>query len=299
MLDLYESYDSQEERESEVMLESASIDLDRAILAYETATAMGKLQMREAECRLVMESGEVTDLADYYEEATADTEEKKKGLISRIWDKIVDMIEKIHNWVTEKLSKKVDPNTVVDVDAGFFARHQKLNKAVTAVKNFLAKPLGAAAAVLATAVLSIVGIKLVSGHNKKAKAGDVQQACTDMDNAQFSLKGMLLKMKTKVLGDGTEDAPGLIKTFINWIKETIQKGVDALIHAKQKRGDKKAAKIAKKTGVNFTLKDADDDTTEESAEENYFNFDDDDFEEDAYAEDAGDISDIAALLATL
>ena len=271
MLDLYESYNSQEERESDVMLETASISLDRAILAYETANAMGELQMREAECKLVMEAGDVTDLADYYEEATAETEQKQQGLLKTIWQKILDVIEKIHTWVNDKLIHKADPNATVEVDEGFFERHKKLGAAVTAVKNFLAKPFGKAAAALITVISAILLIKF-TGKKKTAKVSECTEIVEHDEKQVNQLQGSVRKMFGKKIVDEGKKAVGFVSKFINWVKENIAKGIEAI----------KSVINKKKT----------------KAAEDEFNFDDE-YEEDAYAEDAGDLSDIAALLATL
>lgn len=288
MLDLYESYNSQEERESDVMLESASINLDRAILAYETANAMGELQMREAECKLVMEAGNVTDLADYYEEATGETEQKQQGLLKTIWQKILDVIEKIHNWVNDKLLHKADPNATVEVDEGFFERHKKIGAAVTAVKNFLAKPFGKAAVALITAIGAILLIKF-TGKKKTAKVSECTAIVESEEKQVSGLRGLIQKMFGKKIVDDGKKAVSYVSKFINWVKENIAKGVEAVKSVINKKKTKAAGKAAGKEAASEWAQYGA--AIDESA-------DDDDDEGDAYEEDAGDLSDIAALLAT-
>lgn len=121
----YELYDdvTAEERKEIVALESAEIALDRAIMAYDVIMESQELQLREAELKCFEEAGDVNTLMDYYEAAEENTDEKKKGIIRTIWDKIVAFINKI---LGRTAKKNDDEDYYVD---------SKLKKKVEAFKN--------------------------------------------------------------------------------------------------------------------------------------------------------------------
>lgn len=307
MLNLYEDYASREERENAVMLEQAEIELDKSILAFETADQMSELKMREAECRLVMESGDVSTLIDYYEEATAPAEEKKEGLIQRIWQAILNVIEKVKNFITGSSRKNVDPNAQVEVDTSFFERHQKLGAVVDAIKKFLAKPIAKFAAIILAATSIIATFLLIknTGKKKKIKAGELNAAVDKEESLLDEIKNGVKGIFNKKIDKDAEGAPSVISKVVNAIKDNIKNAIDAM---KEKRNAAKSEKIKRKmTGKNDTTHGkidsltAPSDWTYESAEESAKDDDifGDVFKEDAYEEDAGDLSDIADLLATL
>lgn len=281
MLDLYEEYNSQEEREGAVMMEQAEIQLDKAILAFETADQMGELAMREAECRLVMESGEVTDLAEYYEEATSETEGKKKGVIQKIWEGILNIIGKIKDFLLGSARKNADPNGRTEVDESFFERHKKLGAVVKALKDFFAHPIAKFATVLIAgggAVAIFLAIKN-TGKTREAKNSEVNKAVDDAEEQLNFIQKAVKNIFHKDLDKDAEGAPSIIGKITKAIGEFIKTGVRAVLSAPGKLKTAAASKFGKN-------REDDDEFA-------------DDFKEDAYAEDAGDLSDIADLLATL
>ena len=194
MLDLYEEFASQTEREDAVMLEQAEIQMDRAILALDTCSAMKDLAMREAECKLVMESGDACDLIEYYEEATEDTKDKEKGLFQRAWEAICKFIENIK----EKLFGKVKaaPGTKQDVDESFLERHKILGKVVAAIKNYFAHPVRAILSLIAAGGVVVLFTNIVKKGKKKNIGADTTNAVIAdsekaLDEINTGIKGFL------------------------------------------------------------------------------------------------------------
>lgn len=305
MLDLYEEYASQEEREANVMLEQAEIRLDKAILAFETADRMSDLAMREAECRLVMESGEVTDLVDYYEEATASQEEKKKGVITKIWEGVLSIIDKIKEFLFGSARKKVNPNEETEVDQSFLERHKKLGAVVKALKDFFAHPIGKFVTVLvasAGVVATFLAIKH-AGKTVKMKKGQVNKMVDDAENQMNFIQKSVKSIFHKDLDKDAEKAPSKIGEITKKIAEHIKEGVNAVTRVPGniaiKTGKKKLPEGVSKDEALYYRKYGLDVVESASSDDDIFG---DMFQEDSYddyAEDAGDISDIADLLASL
>lgn len=276
MLNLYEEYESQEEREGAVMLEQANIQMDRALLALETCDAMKNLSMREAECKLVMESGDACDLIDYYEEATEDDAKKEKGLIQRAWEAILNLIKTIKEKLFGAAKKKADPNEEIEVDESFLDRHKKLAACVDMIKKFFTHPVGNIVGLL-VATTSAVGIFLAVksvGRTKKLKGSQVNTIVDADEKALGTIQAGIKQMVGKAV-DKIKEGQSIISKVVTAIEDHIKEAYQCI---------KTKTSIKKVTNA--------DENIEESAE-------DDDLLDDMYAEDAGDLSDIAKLLSTL
>ena len=136
----YELYDdvTAEERAEIVALESAEIALDRAVMAYDVIMESRDLQLREAELKCFAESGDVNKLIDFYEAAEENTEEKKKGLVATIWDKIVAFINKILG----RSTKKKDDEEYY-VDSALKKKFEAFKNAANSVIQFITNPVKA------------------------------------------------------------------------------------------------------------------------------------------------------------
>jgi hypothetical protein len=165
-MELYDTYESEQERENAIALESAEIALERSLLAYQAITESAELNLREAELRCVMESGDACTLMDYYEDAVQQTEEKKKGIIASIWDKILSLIEKIKKALG--LGKKDDAEKYA-VSSNAPKAVQALKSAGNAIKDVATKGWRAVSKAIkemnnALKVLIISAVVLVGGH---------------------------------------------------------------------------------------------------------------------------------------
>lgn len=303
MLDLYEDYGTQKEREDAVMLEQAEIQVERALLAVDTASSMKKLAMRDAECKLVLESGNVTDLVDYYEEAAEETNTKEKGLIQRAWEAILNLIRTIKEKLFGAFRKKAEPDEVVEVDASFLEKHKKLGACVDGIKKFFSNPVGKIVGVIfgvAGVVGAFLAIKAV-GKKTKMKGSQVNKIVDEdqqaLDTIESGIKGFFKKAKDK-------EGQGPIGKVISAIKEHITEAYRAIrANHTAKKNQKKTAgmtsedyqKQANSASATAAQKQAAADMLR--AHEQGYTMDES-VDEDIY-EDAGDLSDIANLLATL
>ena len=320
MLDLYEEFASQTEREDAVMLEQAEIQMDRAILALDTCSAMKDLAMREAECKLVMESGDACDLIEYYEEATEETKDKEKGLFQRAWEAICKFIENIK----EKLFGKVKaaPGTKQDVDESFLERHKILGKVVAGIKNYFAHPVRAILSLIAAGGVVVLFTNIVKKGKKKTIGADTTNAVIAdsekaLDEINTGIKGFLggLFKKKEVSEDGNQKkASGLISKVTKCIREIIDEAKNAILLHK---ADRKAKRNYKDTegmspedyearkvhqdqaGAAQSQAAADMLRAHQNGYVNGESVEDDDLSGDMYSEDAGALSDIAELLPTL
>lgn len=288
MLNLYEDYASQEERESAVMLEQAEIQMDRAMLALETCNAMRELSMREAECKLVMESGDVCDLIEYYEEATEDSTNKEKGLIQKAWEAILNLIKTIKEKLFGAAKQKADPNQEVEVDESFLDRHKKLAACVDTLKKFFANPVAKVIGLLvagAGAVGVFLAVKSV-GKKRKLKGDQVNKMVDDDEKALATIQAGIKKVFGKA-ADKVKEGQSVVGKVVKAIEDHIKTAYQCI---KIKTGLKKLPEGVSKDEAIYLTKNGVGSVVE-SAE--------DDLSGDDYAEDAGDLSDIAELLATL
>lgn len=134
--ELFANVEDENTKEQMLAIESAEISLDRALATYDVIMESQDLALREAELKCFAEDGDANTLMDYYEDATEKTGEKKKGVLSTIWDKILGFINKILG----RTDKKNDSDKYAS-DPEVKTKLQKFGDAVGAVLQFLAHPI--------------------------------------------------------------------------------------------------------------------------------------------------------------
>lgn len=134
--ELFANVEDENTKEQMLAIESAEISLDRALATYDVIMESQDLALREAELKCFAEDGDANTLMDYYEDATEKTGEKKKGVLSTIWDKILGFINKILG----RTDKKNDSDKYA-ADPEVKTKLQKFGDAVGAVLQFLAHPI--------------------------------------------------------------------------------------------------------------------------------------------------------------
>ena len=95
---LYNNYVSESAIEEAASFEKMSLNIDRLLLAYESVCRKEELDIREAEIRCMEESGDIDLLESYYMEASEENEEKKEGILTKIWDAIKEFFRKIKSY---------------------------------------------------------------------------------------------------------------------------------------------------------------------------------------------------------
>ena len=136
---LYTEYLTESEIADEIAMETAAINLDRLFHAYNAVTEKAELDLRAAELKCFEESGDMDDLISLYEEAKEEVAEKEKGILSKIWEGIVNFFKRIKDFITGK-KQEIDPNKKYGVPKGFIAY---LKSAFDFVKTWLGNGLKA------------------------------------------------------------------------------------------------------------------------------------------------------------
>ena len=177
---LYTDHMSEDDIALEAAVEAADIKVDRMLSAYKAICEKAELDLREAELRCFQESGDMDDLTSFYMEAEEKTEEKKKGLLSNIWQAIKDLCKKIKNFfVGEK--DKIDPNETYEAPTGVIAKIKEAGNFIKskgkAIIQFLAQHKGLVGLTSAALALGVIcnkdKIKELFNKEKKKVKGSV------------------------------------------------------------------------------------------------------------------------------
>lgn len=103
---LYNESVNEDVLQEEISFMQESLNVDRAILAYESVCKKEALDLKDAELRCMTESGDIDLLEQYYIEAVDGVEEKKEGLLEKIWSSIKNLFTKIKNFIFGSKQKK-------------------------------------------------------------------------------------------------------------------------------------------------------------------------------------------------
>lgn len=105
----------------EVAVESAELNVDRLLNTFTALETASELDLRDAELRCISESGDIEDLERYYVESKEKTEEKKEGLLKRIWEAIKKICRSIKEFFTGK-KNTIDPNKTYKAPKGLISK---------------------------------------------------------------------------------------------------------------------------------------------------------------------------------
>lgn len=214
MLDLYESFETEEERDLTLALESADIAVDKAILAYESCSRLEELNLREAEVQTMMEDGGVVELMNYYEDAAEETKEKKDGILKTIWKKLKDFIDSLMNWFKGKGFRTSESMEVDETDV---QKGKKLLEFKQKFGNVLANPKAKAGAIIA-AIVALLGIFAMkkSGKTVKVKGAVVDKWKGAIDSITNNSKKAAENSENQ-----KEDKEGLMSKLAGHIKSML------------------------------------------------------------------------------
>lgn len=300
----YELYDnvSDTNRQYIVAVESAEIALDRSLLALDVIMESQELQIREAELKCFEESGDALNLMDYYEDAKENTEEKKKGILATIWDKIVEFFRKI----TGK-SEKLDENSQYATDSAIKQKVKKIGEGVNAVLAFITHPIRTVFTkgietwkkIVSAIELITVGvatfamgkwvIKKITKKSADDAGTETTTAAETMNGAEANkiistlkgwaekLHGGLDKNKDSVEKEAGEENKGFFAKLLQKIGDAIKSVISTILRSPKTDGAapenaapaEKDAKAGKKLGKfgKKNEKDSQVDVKEESAED--------------------------------
>ena len=320
----YDLYDdvSSEERKEVVALESAEIALDRAILAYDVIMESRELQLREAELKCFEESGDVNVLMDYYEAADEQTEEKKKGIISTIWDKIVKKNDEEEYAVSSNLKKAFEAfknaaNAVLEFLTNpikaIFTKGADLWKKLVGIVEAIT--IGAVVFVGGKAVIKGIQNKNGGNHNsgesvEKVKGAELNKISSSVHSIINKIKNGIGRNKDNInknVGDENEGIVGKIVSSItkagnnitNAIKNAASTAADKVksVASKVKKGAKDVEDAANQ--VNNAVNGEGDEAKTESADDFVMTKDFADILASEPYEEAADTSDLEDVLSGL
>ena len=255
--ELFANVEDENTKEQMLAIESAEISLDRALATYDVIMESQDLALREAELKCFAEDGDANTLMDYYEDATEKTGEKKKGVLSTIWDKILGFINKILG----RTDKKSESDKYA-ADPEVKTKLQKFGDAVGAVLQFLAHPIKSLFTkgvelwkkIVSGLELITLGVAVFAGGKwvvKKIKGksgkdnGDnestspaVEMTGTEINTEVKKARGLLSKLSNAIKGgkDSMKDAvgdenEGIISKIVSAITKAGNEIISALLGA--------------------------------------------------------------------
>lgn len=118
---LYNEYTGSDEFERDLEIEfmKESVALDRTLLILHTIEESAAIRAREAEIRCIEESGNIDVLEGYYREAAEEAEDKKQGIIQKVWELIKQMFKNLKEFlVGSKQAKKLREDAANNVEYG-------------------------------------------------------------------------------------------------------------------------------------------------------------------------------------
>lgn len=256
----------------EVAVESAELNVDRLLNTFTALETASELDLRDAELRCISESGDIEDLERYYVESKEKTEEKKEGLLKRIWEAIKKMCGSIKEFFTGK-KNAIDPNKQYKVPKGLMG---KLKGLIGIIKNFasniiqwLRKHWKGATFVGISGILGVIlagkaGIFEKLFKNKPTEnvpgvniskffneAGDLTDEMADaIDN---------LMDGTDAESEDIKEAANGMKTFLSRFKEGLSAILSFIVGVKTAIKEKKAKKSSNNDSTDTPKSDSGDD----------------------------------------
>lgn len=123
---IYNDYMTESERFSLADELYESYEMDRLMFMIEMVDRQLDINMRKAELKVLQENGTYEDLEYLYEEAEAQAQEQKKGIIQSIVGAITGAFQSIINGIRKFFKLNTDPNKMVEVDQQAWEASQKL-----------------------------------------------------------------------------------------------------------------------------------------------------------------------------
>ena len=265
-MNLYADY-TDESRSAMCFMESACLAADRACYLVEACDAMRDFDIREAEIKCVEESGDALELMDFYEAAAEKTEDKKKGILVRAWEAIVNALKSIKTALFGDKGPQPpeDPNAPCEIDKGEYEKISRLSSIWTKFKGFFVNPESGKVrtAPILVAIAAITAVVIGKKGKITVKAGTLfkhEKTQAEMTNAmEKGAKGML----NKVMSSGKTEGNDSEKTSIfNQLKGLIKESTTSIKNAYNsvKKGAKdnftKAGRDAKKAAKEAAVKAA-------------------------------------------
>lgn len=171
MSNIFYSYLEGAEREEAITSAEIDLTLSKLRMMCETVDIQLEANIKDAEYKVLKESGTYEDLQYLIEKANAEATEKKQGIISKIWE----VIKSIFNGIVTSLKSafgKTDLPKTVDTDETDVEKHNALNKVwghVQKVIQYLKDHKSVSIAALGAAITAIGSTIYVFTKKKSGK----------------------------------------------------------------------------------------------------------------------------------
>lgn len=226
---LYNEYTGSDEFERDLEIEfmKESVALDRTLLILHTIEESANIRAREAEIRCIEESGNIDVLEGYYREAAEEADEKKEGIVQKVWEFIKQMFKNLKEFlVGSKQAKKLRQDAANNVEYGLDDEGEESLSYIKKVTNAIHGGEGSLRALLKdkktwlilTSTGAIAGGAVALNVAKhKHKAGELNGV---METIMKILDSGVEKLKSVASGVGSflgKKAEEIGKTIIGWL----------------------------------------------------------------------------------
>lgn len=143
-----------------IYMEACELSMERAVLAADVAGKLEALNARASELRLAATGDDFDAMVAYYEEAGENPEssEKKKGIIKRAWDAILNFFKNLKaKFFGSDPGKNIDDNATAEVPAGIKGVMDKLSAFVAKLRQCASDHSGALIAGTVAAGVAAIG----------------------------------------------------------------------------------------------------------------------------------------------
>lgn len=189
--ELFYSYIDDSDKEFMAIEAAADIEIQKSILALEYADRLYDIKLKQAELKVLNESGTFEDLDTLYEAAGQENSERKEGILKTIWNKLLKFLTDIRTSIGNLFTK--DKMKALETADGS-SQIKDPNKILSTIKN----------AVTSAGKYLRPGVTVTNEDGEKVFSigKSMITAIEGIGLVAFSIKGIpALYIKAKSLGD--------------------------------------------------------------------------------------------------
>lgn len=250
---LYNDFESEFDKDLHIIESENSISIGRALLTLETCLNLQDIKYEEAELQCMKESGDMDRLCALYEEANAETADKEKGAIGKLFEAIANAFRKIKEFLfgktltPEQLEQAKQDQEEITVAKEDMDNANLITKTWDNIKGFFSNAKNAESneAAIMKKIGIIGGIAAVgaAGTMVAYKTGAVAEACDKLKGIASScaskadefknseaqgVKGTFLKTIGGALNGVSKSITAIAGALVKPVKSKLEKANDAL-----------------------------------------------------------------------
>ena len=250
---LYNDFESEFDKDLHIIESENSISVGRALLTLETCLNLQDIKYEEAELQCMKESGDMDRLCALYEEANAETADKEKGAIGKLFEAIAGAFRKIKEFLfgktltPEQLEQAKQDQEEINVAKEDMDNANLIIKTWDSIKGFFSNAKNAESneAAIMKKIGIIGGIAAVgtAGTVVAYKTGAVAEACDklkgiastcaskadELKNSESQgVKGTFLKTIGGALNGLSKSITAVAGALVKPVKSKLEKTNDAL-----------------------------------------------------------------------